>query len=333
MNSSKGFYVYNFNAKTGELTWVSSTDSSANSSFFAVSNNGTNVYAVPESGGKSLGRVSAYSFGKKKRTFSFNNSTSTRPDSSCYLSVSPNYSRLPLANYSGGSAAMFFLNMDGSIKPFSQLVDDSIYKTSSEEARINVHATVFSSDENYQYTPDLGVDKVMVYEVNPENKHRLILTSTCFAASGKSSGTPHMAFHPDKRFAYLIHKKGDMLSSFQYQNSQLIYIQQIPAFPKEFISEMVVSNDGKFLYVTKYGLLFINTSLRRLTLVGYWPILAKARRNFMTDPTANYLLVANQNSNNIVIFERDKVTGSLQTIITLLSQIPKFLNKCYYPLL
>jgi glucose dehydrogenase len=35
-------------------------------------------------------------------------------------------------------------------------------------------------------------------------------------------------------------------------------------------------------------------------------------RNFIIYPTGNYLLVANQQSNNIVIFKRDKQTGQLQ---------------------
>jgi 6-phosphogluconolactonase len=34
-------------------------------------------------------------------------------------------------------------------------------------------------------------------------------------------------------------------------------------------------------------------------------------RNFTIDPTGNFLLVANQESDNIVIFKRDKKTGLL----------------------
>ena len=34
---SKGIYVYNFDANTGEVKWVSNTDSSANPSFVTLS--------------------------------------------------------------------------------------------------------------------------------------------------------------------------------------------------------------------------------------------------------------------------------------------------------
>ena len=146
---SKGIYVYNFNAKTGELTWISNTDSSTNPSFLAISNNGRNVYAVNESAGKNPGKVSAYSFDKKKGVLSFINSTFAGGDGPCYLAVSPDDNWLAVANYSAGSTAIFPLNMDGSLDPFSQLINDSIYNTSGKKVRPHVHATVFSPDGNY----------------------------------------------------------------------------------------------------------------------------------------------------------------------------------------
>ena len=37
---SKGIYVFQFNSKTGEVQWVSNTDSSSNPSFLALAPNG-----------------------------------------------------------------------------------------------------------------------------------------------------------------------------------------------------------------------------------------------------------------------------------------------------
>jgi 6-phosphogluconolactonase len=39
--------------------------------------------------------------------------------------------------------------------------------------------------------------------------------------------------------------------------------------------------------------------------------LGKGPRNFTIDPTGNFLLVGHQYTNDIVIFKRDKKTGSL----------------------
>ncbi|HVF80791.1 MAG TPA: beta-propeller fold lactonase family protein, partial [Flavisolibacter sp.] len=45
---------------------------------------------------------------------------------------------------------------------------------------------------------------------------------------------------------------------------------------------------------------------------GYQSTLGIKPRNFCIDPTGNYLLAANQQTGNIVIFKRDKKTGLLQ---------------------
>jgi 6-phosphogluconolactonase len=46
-------------------------------------------------------------------------------------------------------------------------------------------------------------------------------------------------------------------------------------------------------------------------LVGHQPTLGKTPRNFNFDPSGNFLLVANQDSDDIVIFKVDKETGLL----------------------
>jgi 6-phosphogluconolactonase len=48
-----------------------------------------------------------------------------------------------------------------------------------------------------------------------------------------------------------------------------------------------------------------------LTVVGEQSCMGKTPRNFNFDPTGNFLLVANQQSDDIVIFKIDKKTGLL----------------------
>ena len=83
-------------------------------------------------------------------------------------------------------------------------------------------------------------------------------------------------------------------------------------------AEVSLSPDGKFLYASNRGdentitIFSVNSSSGKLKLIGYQPVSGKAPRNFIIDPTGNYLLVANRNSDNIVIFKRDKKTGLLK---------------------
>jgi 6-phosphogluconolactonase len=50
----------------------------------------------------------------------------------------------------------------------------------------------------------------------------------------------------------------------------------------------------------------------KLQWKGYESSMGLTPRNFTIDPTGNYLLVAKQNTNNIVIFKRDLKTGLLR---------------------
>ena len=45
--------------------------------------------------------------------------------------------------------------------------------------------------------------------------------------------------------------------------------------------------------------------------MAHQSVMGKKPRNFMIDPTGNFVLVANQDSNNIIIFKRDMKTGLL----------------------
>ena len=45
--------------------------------------------------------------------------------------------------------------------------------------------------------------------------------------------------------------------------------------------------------------------------MNYYPTQGNAPRNITISPDGNWLLVANQNTDNIVVFKRDKTTGDL----------------------
>ncbi len=320
--SSKGIYVYDFDAKTGAIRLISNTDSANNPSFLAASRDGEHVYAVNETGGATPPKVSAYHFNKENGKLSFMNSSLTGGDGPCYVSVSPANNWIAVANYGGGSATMLPLNEDGTIKPYAQLINDSIYKTKEIDETPHVHACVFSPDGNFLFTPDLGLDKIMIYHFNPESKKPLVLASPSYAASKKGGGPRHMTFHPNKKFAYVVQEMGGIVTSYRYKNGELFKIQDLQTFPQGFVglkdgAEIVVSPDGKFLYVSNRGdlnaitIFSINPTSGKLSLRGYQPTLGKEPRNFIIDPTGNFLLAANLTTDNIVIFKRNKQTGLL----------------------
>lgn len=320
---SKGIYVYRFNAATGAAEWVSNTDSVANPSYLAIAPNRKYIYAVNETHGENGGNVSAYTFDKTTGKLTFINHQSTGGDGPAYVSVSRNNNWVMVGNYSGGSTAAFAANKDGSLQPYSQLLQDSGSSANAQrQEKAHVHSTVFSPAGDFLFTPDLGTDKVMIYKFNPNSKKPLSPATPPYVAVAAGNGPRHFTFHPSEKFAYLMQELSGTVGVFRYSNGKLTLLEDVPTHPADYkgnigSADIHVSPDGKFLYASNRGdentitIFSINPATGKLKLKGYQSTLGKTPRNFIIDPTGNYLLVANQNTDNIVIFKRSKQTGLL----------------------
>ena len=320
---SKGIYVYQFDAATGAAKWVSNTDSSENPSYLAIAPNEKYVYAVNETHGDDGGKVSAFTFDKTTGKLAFINQQSTGGDDPCYVSVSKNNNWVVVANYSGGSAAAFAANNDGSLNPYSQLLQDSGSSANTKrQEKAHVHSAVFSPAQDYLFTPDLGMDKVMIYKFNQDSEKPLSPATPPYVAVTAGNGPRHFTFHPNQKFAYVIQELSGTVGVYRYSDGKLDLLQDIATHPKGYkgdigSADIHLSPDGKFLYASNRGdentitIFSVDSATGVLKLKGYQSVMGKTPRNFIIDPTGNYLLAANQSTDNIVIFKRNKQTGLL----------------------
>jgi 6-phosphogluconolactonase len=132
-----------------------------------------------------------------------------------------------------------------------------------------------------------------------------------------------MSFHPNGKYMYLmLELTGNVMVFKNYGGSDIGPIQTISAQTANFngvigSADIHVSPDGKFLYCSNRGdanniaIFSINPADGKLTLAGHQSTLGKTPRNFNFDPSGNFLLVANQNSDDIFIFKVNKQTGLL----------------------
>ena len=108
---------------------------------------------------------------------------------------------------------------------------------------------------------------------------------------------------------------------FDYNDGKLEAKQTITMIAPDFkgkgsAADIHVSPDGKFLYASNRGeanelVIYSIDNAGKLSLVGHQSVLGKTPRNFAIDPSGKFLLAANQDSNDIVIFKRDVKTGLL----------------------
>jgi 6-phosphogluconolactonase len=320
---SKGIYVYRFDAATGDAKPVS-TIATVNPSYLAIAPGGTFVYAVGETHGSTPGSVSAFSFDKATGRLTFIDKQPSGGADPCYVTVDAHRKWALVANYSGGNFSALPIAADGSLQPPAETIQHtggSVNKARQEKA--HVHSTILTPDEQYLAVCDLGTDKISVLRFNARaTKQPLTPAADSVVPVQPGSGPRHSAFHPGKPYAYVIDELTGTVDAFHYSNGKFMPIQRISSLPEGFkgdigSADIHISPNGKFLYASNRGdansivVYAIDPATGKLTVKGFQSTEGKTPRNFLIDPTGHWLLAANQNGKNVVIFRIDQQTGLL----------------------
>jgi 6-phosphogluconolactonase len=319
---SEGVYVYQFNPLTADNIFVSSVKTS-NPSFITIAPNKKTVYVVNENADSTLtppgGTVSSFAFNKVNGSLSFINQQPSGGKHPCYISIDKTGKWVFAGNYSSGTVGLLPVNTNGSVNPAKQIIQQQGTGPNKERQEApHVHATVLSADNRFLYVPDLGADKVFVYAF--DNKKGALKESDA-APSLPGSGPRHFECSPNNKFGYLMEELTGTVVCYQLDKGKLMFKQRINALADSFkgsigSADIHVSADGKFLYCSNRGesnsisIFSIHPQDGKLSLIGEQSTLGIKPRNFNFDPSGNFLLVANQET-NIVIFKIDRKTGLL----------------------
>jgi 6-phosphogluconolactonase len=317
-STNDGIFVYDFNSQTGEVNLRSKISGEDNPSYLTVSRDGKLVFAVNEIRN---GGISSFLFNSTSGELKFLNRVSSGGASPCYVAVDDKNKYVFAGNYGSGSFTAVPVKEDGSLGADPQVIQQegsSIDK--GRQQGPHLHCTVLSPDNRYLLTSNLGTDKVSIYKFDASRiSQPLTPAEPAFVAVKPGSGPRHLTFHPNSKFAYLIHEMGAMITVFDYKDGKLVEKQTITMLSPEFkgrvgAADIHVSPDGKFLYGSNRGeanelVIYSINKNGLLSYVGRQPSLGRSPRNFAIDPSGNFLLVANQDSNEIIFFKRDKKTG------------------------
>lgn len=319
----KGIYVYEFNSRTGHLKKVFYGQNITNPSFLTLSPAGDYLYACTDTKLPGEGSVSAFKIDSLNGSLKFLNKQKSGGENPVYLTTSRNNEIIINGNYTEGTVSVFRTNADGSINPAAQIISFRGNGPITErQDKAHIHAAVFSPDFEYIFFPDLGADKIHVFKCMLDEALPLLPLENLDYTAVPGSGPRHFTFHPNNRFAYCIEELSGTVTAFKYENGKLDSIQRIFSYSKlqdaYNSADIHVSPDGKFLYASNrwenentIAIFSVNQETGRLTLIGHQSTYGDHPRNFTLDPTGNFLIVANQVTNNIVVFKRDPLTGLL----------------------
>jgi 6-phosphogluconolactonase len=323
---SKGIYAYRFDAATPQITPLDAAAETVNPSFLAVHPNHRFLYAVNEVTnykGERSGAISAFAIEHTTGKLTLLNEVKSKGADPCYITLDKSGKYVLVANYTGGSVAVFPVQSDGRLGEASAFVQHTGHGTNPQRQEgPHAHSIDLSSDNHFALVDDLGLDELLVYRFDGA-KGSLTPSDPKFAKLADGAGPRHFAFHPNGKFAYVVNELQSSVTVFSYNaaSGALHPEQTVSTLPKDFSghnddAEVKVHPSGKFLYASNRGhdsiaVFAIDPGNGKLTPEQDVLTQGKTPRNFEIDPTGSLLFAANEDSNNIVIFRIDAKTGHL----------------------
>ena len=324
----KGIYVYEMDPETGRLTFATATEGIPNPSYLTLSPCGRFLYCVnelKEYEGMASGSVSAFAHSEGKLRFL--NSRATQGTDPCHVSVDSNGAYVFAANFMSGSVCAFPVEKDGSLGEGGRFIrheGQSIHP--ARQKGPHAHSVVLDARERYALVPDLGIDRIMIYktDLRPEGGG-FSAETPAFYKSAPGSGPRHCVFHPHGRFCYVVNELDISVSVLEWWDGKLSHLQTIPLAGAEtntsgsIGADVQVSPDGSRVYASIRGLdtlvLLKAAPTGTLSLERSVPSGGKTPRSFALSPDGRFLLTANQDTDNLVVFRTDTLVPVFETPI------------------
>lgn len=208
--------------------------------------------------------------------------------------------------------------------------------------------------QEYHFVPDLGVDKMWWYSVDATNGKLRLRGGVQLEAQ---QGPRHAVFHPRCKTMYVVNELKSTVATFHYQpkdeapedlleedatdeNAVLHRVQTLRTLPEDFesndhhkshASEIRLHPSGKWLFIANRGhdsiaVYAVDESKQgHLSLAHITPSGGVFPRNFNFDATGSFVVVGNQNSNNLTCFKFDTDMGTMKVVDTVHQPSPNFL--------
>lgn len=313
---SEGIYTYaiNKNGKMKSLGLAAKTD---NPSFLAFSADTNYLIAVGETNkNNGMGTVESYKIrGKKLKLKDTKPSGGAHP---CFVSVDTDGDVL-VANYTGGNVGLLKLNKNGKLSELLDVEQHEGKGTTDRQEGPHAHSAWFEPDGSGIISVDLGTNELWFSEVV---KRKLVPREPGKLQMKSGAGPRHLTFHPNNKWIYVLNELDNTITLIEKDKTgEYIPGPSISTLPSDFdqfskSAHIVISSDGKFAYASNRGhnsiaIFEVNPDDGQLSLLGFESTHGDSPRHFALSPDENLLVVANQNSNNLVSFKRDIKSGLL----------------------
>lgn len=310
--TSEGIYRFTLDTEQKKITDVEVAAKLNNPTYLAVSHNNDYVYAVSQEGEEGGIATFSVSNGNLEKL----NSEVTAGAPPCHVSVDSRNRLVVAANYHTKQVETFLTNEDGSIQAPKSVTHEGSGPHERQE-KPHLHFAGYTPDEKYVVVVDLGSDTITTYSPNGDELQEVnVLTVKA------GSGPRHIAFHPTAPYAYVMTEISNEVIVLKYDENTGSFeeVQYVATIPEDFTennqgSAIHLSSDGKFVYVGNRGhdsiAVYRIAADYSVELVKYTHTEGNWPRDFVLDPSEQFIVAANQESGTLTLFERDSETGKL----------------------
>lgn len=327
--TSKGIYAYTLDTTTGRLKQIGLATEADNPTFLTLGPDRETVFVANELDnyeGKSSGAVSSYRLDRKHAKLIKISESATGGPGTCHVATDHTGRAAFAANYAGGSATSFRVSADGHLSPavwFEQYHGHG--PNARRQEMPHAHRVTVSPDNRFLLVNDLGQDEIHIYRLDAATAE-VTPNQPAVWKSAPGAGPRALRFHPNGRWAYCVTEMGSTVDVLDWdpEHGSLKTVQVVSMATtshdhwKTGGSEIVFDASGQFAYAADrfYGILMtfaISPRDGTLTILGHVPCGGRLPRHIALDPSGKWLLVANQDTDNISVFARDAHSGRLSS--------------------
>lgn len=303
-----------------QTTWsvVQTLDDLVNPSFLALDRQHRHLYAVHGD----LSDISAFRIDSETGRLDFINRQSTQGKNPVHLAVDPSGRFIVLANHITSSLAVLPILPDGGLGAVTELypLSGSLGPHRVEQNCAKPHQTEFDKTGAFIAVPDKGLDKTFIFRLLENGR----LAQVSEMAGREGSGPRHIIFHKSNNFAWIVNELDSTVTSCQFAPRQgvLTPFQILSSLPDTYTgnsraAEIVISHDGRFVYVSNRGCdsiaaFAVAPTTGRLQPLGWTSSQGQTPRFITLAPDGAALFVANEDSDTIINFSLDAQTGHMQ---------------------
>jgi 6-phosphogluconolactonase (cycloisomerase 2 family) len=284
--------------------------------------------------GKKAGSVTAYRVDAATGELAEINVVSSEGAGPAHCSVHPSGRFVFVANYGGGNIAVLPVQENGGLGNAVDVQGDQGPPGAGRAAEgppgnfsisdhDGPHAHMVASDPagRFVIVNDLGLDRTFVWRLDAQSG-KLTPNDPPFVPSASAGAGPrHFAFHPNGRVFYNLYEEASQLAVYDWnaESGTLALKQKTPTSPgyagTNFTSEIVVSPNGRFLYVANR----LHNSIGIFAIAPDGQVRWRGEewtrgdypRNIALDPSGRFLHVCNHRSDNVTTFRVNPGSGSL----------------------